>query len=67
MKPTEILKRLRAEFGDETLSRDQMYDWSRLFKEGRKEDENMRKLYLLWGKLWSTFFESLKVSYSSIF
>jgi hypothetical protein len=30
-KPAEILKRLRAQFGDETLSRIQMYDWSKSF------------------------------------
>jgi hypothetical protein len=32
---TEILTRLRAQFGEETLSRTQVYDWSKSFKEGR--------------------------------
>jgi hypothetical protein len=34
VKPAEILMRLRAQFGDETLSRTQMYDWSKSFDEG---------------------------------
>jgi hypothetical protein len=41
VKPAEILTRLRAQFGDETLSRSQKYDWSKLFKEGRTEVENV--------------------------
>jgi hypothetical protein len=32
VKPAEILKRLRPEFGGETLSRTQVYDWSMRFK-----------------------------------
>jgi len=39
VKPAEILMRLRAQFGDETLSRIQVYDWSKSFKEGRREVE----------------------------
>jgi len=35
VKPAEILTRLRAQLGDETLSRTQVYDWSKSFKEGR--------------------------------
>jgi hypothetical protein len=35
VKPAEILKRLGAQFGDETLSRTQMNDWSKSFKESR--------------------------------
>jgi hypothetical protein len=35
MKPAEILVRLRAQFGDETLSRTQVYDWSMSFKEAK--------------------------------
>jgi len=46
-KSAEILKRLRAQFDDETLSRTQMYDWSKSFKEGQTEVENMRRLRLL--------------------
>jgi hypothetical protein len=34
VKPPEILMRLRAQFGDETLSRIQVQDWSKSFKEG---------------------------------
>jgi hypothetical protein len=51
MKPAEILMSIRDQFGDETLSRTQMYDWSRSFKGGRTEVENMRRLYLLQGYL----------------
>jgi hypothetical protein len=40
-KPSENLKGLRAQFGDETFRRTQMYDWSNSFKEGRTEVENM--------------------------
>jgi histone-lysine N-methyltransferase SETMAR len=41
VKPAEILMRLREQFGDETLSRTQVYDWSKSFKEGRTEVGNM--------------------------
>jgi len=34
VKPFEILMRLRTQFSDETLSRTQVYDWSKSFKEG---------------------------------
>jgi len=47
VKPGEILMRLRAQFGDETLSRTQMYDMSKSFNKGRKEVENMRRPHLL--------------------
>jgi hypothetical protein len=33
VKPAEILKRLKAQFGDETFSRTQMYDGSKSFKD----------------------------------
>jgi hypothetical protein len=36
MKPTEILMRLRARFGDETLSKTQVYHLSKSFKEGQR-------------------------------
>jgi hypothetical protein len=39
--------RFRAYFGEETLSRTHVYDWNKLFKEGRTEVENIRRLYLL--------------------
>jgi hypothetical protein len=32
--PAEILTRLRAQFGDKTISRSQVYGWSKSFKEG---------------------------------
>jgi hypothetical protein len=35
VKPAEVLTRLRAQFSDETLSRTQVYDGSKSFKEGR--------------------------------
>jgi hypothetical protein len=34
VKTVEILMRLTTEFGDETLSRTQVCDWSKSFKEG---------------------------------
>jgi hypothetical protein len=36
-KPAEMLMRLGAQFGDETLSRTLAYDCSKSFKEGRTE------------------------------
>jgi hypothetical protein len=63
VKLAEILRSLRAQLGDETLSRTQMCDWSKSFKEGR----NMRSLYLLQEKLWSALSGALRASYSSIF
>jgi len=47
VKPAVILKTLRAQFGDKTLSMTQMYDWSKSFKEGREEVENLWRLHLL--------------------
>jgi len=35
VKLTEIPMTLRAQFGCETLSRIQVYDWSKTFKESR--------------------------------
>jgi hypothetical protein len=55
VKPTEILMTLRAQFGDEPLSKSQMYDWSKSFKERRTEVENMRRLHLMKVKLWPRF------------
>jgi hypothetical protein len=34
VKPAEIRVRLRSQFDEETLSRTQVYDWSKSFKEG---------------------------------
>jgi hypothetical protein len=45
-----ILMRLRAQFDDEKLSRIHVYDWSKLFKEGRRKVDNMRRLQHLQGK-----------------
>jgi hypothetical protein len=67
VKPAEILMRLRSQFGDETLSRTPVYDWSKSFKESQTEVENVRRLTLLQGKIQSAFFGTLKASYSSIF
>jgi hypothetical protein len=66
VKPAEISLRLRAQFGDETLSRTQMYDWSKSCKSNRKEVENMLRLYLVQGKLWLASFGDLRASYFSI-
>jgi len=46
VKPAEILMIFRTNFGDETLSRTQVYEWSKSFKEGRTVVENMRRLHL---------------------
>jgi len=67
VKPAEILLRLRAQFGDETLSTIQVSDWSKSFKESRTVADNMRRLYLLQGKIRAAFFGLHKVSYSFIF
>jgi len=37
VKPAEILIRLRAQFSNEMLSRIQVYNWSKSFKEGQTE------------------------------
>jgi hypothetical protein len=36
VKLTEILTRLRARFSDETLSKTQLYDWSKSFKDAKQ-------------------------------
>jgi hypothetical protein len=41
-----MVVRFRVHFGDGTLSRTLVYDWS----------ESMRRLHLLQGNLWSVFF-----------
>jgi hypothetical protein len=41
VKPAEILTILRAQFGDEILSRTQVYDWNKSFKENWTQVENM--------------------------
>ena len=38
--PSKILTRLRAQFGDMTLSSTQVYDWASKFKGGREAAEN---------------------------
>jgi hypothetical protein len=63
----QVVPSAAAECDDETLSRSQLYDWSKSFKEGRTEAENMRRLHLLQGKLWPADFSILKESYLSIF
>jgi hypothetical protein len=63
VKHAEILTRLRVLFGYETLSRAQVYDWSKSFKRGRKCFENKRRLRLLQGKLTPAIFGILKASY----
>jgi hypothetical protein len=67
VKFAEILKRLRAQFYDETPSRTEAYDWGKSLKEGGTEVKNMPRQHLLQGKLWPAFFGTLKTSCSSIF
>jgi hypothetical protein len=56
VKPTEILMRPRAQFGNEKLPRTQVYDWNKPFEEGRTQAENIQRTHLLQGKLWPKFF-----------
>jgi hypothetical protein len=35
VKPTDIYRRLQAQYGDETLSRSKTYEWCKCFKDGR--------------------------------
>jgi hypothetical protein len=56
VKSAEVLMRFRAQFGDEMLSRTQVYGWSKSFTEGRTELGNVRRLHLLRRKFRSAFF-----------
>lgn len=40
VKPAEILRRLTAQFGEETLSRARVFAWHKQFVEGRERVEN---------------------------
>lgn len=40
VKPSEILTRLKAQFGDATLSQNRVFTWAREFKGGRERVEN---------------------------
>ena len=40
VKPSEILTRLTAQFGETTLSRTQVFDWAQKFKEGQEAVQN---------------------------
>ncbi|KAJ8954906.1 hypothetical protein NQ318_016846 [Aromia moschata] len=40
IKPAEILRRLTAQFGDETLSRPRVFAWHKEFGQGREKVEN---------------------------
>jgi hypothetical protein len=55
VKPADILMRLRAELIDEAVSRIQVYDWRKSFKESRKQVENMQRLQILQEKFWRAF------------
>jgi hypothetical protein len=54
---------LRSQFGDETFSRTQVYEWGNSFKEGQTKVGNMRRLHLLQGKLRPAFFGIIMASY----
>jgi hypothetical protein len=66
VKPAEILKRFRAQFGGDRLSRSQVYDWSKSFTEGRTEAGNAKATSSA-GKFTARYFGNLKASYSSTF
>lgn len=40
VKPSEVLTRLQAQFGDDTLSKTQVFDWATKFWDGRDRVEN---------------------------
>lgn len=40
VKPSEIFTRLKAQFGDATLSQNRVYTWVREFRDGRERVEN---------------------------
>lgn len=40
VKPSEILRRLKTQFGDNTLKKTQVYAWHKQFLEGREAVEN---------------------------
>ncbi|KAJ8977507.1 hypothetical protein NQ317_017125 [Molorchus minor] len=40
VKPSEIFTRLKAQFGDATLSQNRLYTWVREFRDGRERVEN---------------------------
>jgi len=42
VKPAQILTKLKAQFTEETFSRIQGYDYTKSFKEGQTEVENMQ-------------------------
>ena len=37
VKPIEIYRRMKVQYGDACLSQQQVYEWSRKFANGRKE------------------------------
>ncbi|KYN34460.1 hypothetical protein ALC56_10947 [Trachymyrmex septentrionalis] len=41
VKPCEILTRLKVQYGDDTLSKTQVFDWAKKFKSGRESVENL--------------------------
>ncbi|KAG5328416.1 GVQW3 protein, partial [Acromyrmex charruanus] len=41
VKPCEILTRLKVQYGDDTLSKTQVFDWAKKFKSGRESVENV--------------------------
>lgn len=40
VQPSEILQRLKQQYGEECLSRTRVFEWCKTFKEGRKRMEN---------------------------
>jgi hypothetical protein len=65
VKPADILVRLRAQFGDETLSKTQVYVCL-LFKRGRTGVEYVRRLRHLQGRLRTALSGSLRSFFSSV-
>jgi hypothetical protein len=42
-KPSDILQRLQAQYGESTLSKIQVFEWCNKFKKGRKTIENLAR------------------------
>ena len=40
-KPAEIFKRLSVQYGKDTVSKSTLYDWCKMFKEGREVVEDL--------------------------
>jgi len=63
VKPAEILDRLRAQFGDETLSRTQVYDWYKSISGRPNKGSKHVRTASSAGKLMASVFGNLTAFY----